>query len=50
MPIVVYFMKRDLFLLWSTHFIFLDENNNNKDLAEKFYSNFNKNVSFSNNI
>lgn len=50
MPIIVYFMKRDLFLLWTTHFIFLDENNNNKDLADKFYSNFNKNVSFSNNI
>lgn len=50
MPIIVYFMKRDLFLLWSTHFIFLDEHNTNKDLAEMFYSDFNKNVSFSDNV
>ncbi len=26
MPIVVYFMKRDLFFLWCTHFIFLNQN------------------------
>ena len=29
MPIIVYFMKRDLFFLWCTHFILLDENKMN---------------------
>jgi heme/copper-type cytochrome/quinol oxidase subunit 2 len=24
MPIVVYFMKRDMFVLWCTHFVFYD--------------------------
>jgi heme/copper-type cytochrome/quinol oxidase subunit 2 len=28
MPIVVYFMKRDLFFLWCTHFVFLTGANN----------------------
>lgn len=26
MPIVVYFMKRDMFVLWCTHFVFYDKN------------------------
>ena len=29
MPIVVYFMKRDLFLLWCIHFISINRKNNN---------------------
>ena len=42
MPIVAYFMKKDIFFLWCMHFIFLQNNNftaSNRDL-----SNFNVNV------
>ena len=28
MPIIIYFMKRDLFLLWCTHFVFTPPTNN----------------------
>jgi heme/copper-type cytochrome/quinol oxidase subunit 2 len=39
MPIIVYFMKRDLFFLWCTHFMHYSADNNsfttpNKDLVD----------------
>ena len=37
MPIIVYFMKRDLFILWCTHFIFFKNSTDNLNLAENFY-------------
>jgi heme/copper-type cytochrome/quinol oxidase subunit 2 len=35
MPIVVYFMKRDLFWLWCSHFIFFNANSNKFNLADR---------------
>lgn len=47
MPIVVYFMKRDLFLLWCTHFISKDSNNKNLNSQnDRIAPNFSTNVSF----
>lgn len=39
MPIVVYFMRRDLFFLWCTHFIFNITTDSN-DLNDKQYTDF----------
>jgi hypothetical protein len=46
MPIVVYFMKRDLFFLWCTHFIFLSGANNQWTINDKQYVDYAKVVSF----
>lgn len=46
MPIIVYFMKRDLFFLWCTHFIFLNANNNTLSMSDRQNINFSKLVSF----
>ena len=40
MPIVVYFMRRDLFFLWCTHFIFNVSSSDSNELNDRQYSNF----------
>lgn len=49
MPIVVYFMKRDLFFLWCTHFIFLSGSNNLWNINDKQYSDYIRLASFDKN-
>jgi heme/copper-type cytochrome/quinol oxidase subunit 2 len=39
MPIVLYFMKRDLFFLWCTHFIHYSVSDNTFTGTDKHYSN-----------
>jgi heme/copper-type cytochrome/quinol oxidase subunit 2 len=46
MPIVVYFMKRDLFFLWCTHFVFLTGSNNIWNINDRAYTDYVKTVSF----
>jgi len=46
MPIVVYFMKRDLFFLWCTHFIFLPSANNDWAINDRSNTDFLKLASF----
>ena len=46
MPIVVYFMKRDLFFLWCTHFVFLTGSNNMWNINDRTYTDYVKTVSF----
>lgn len=46
MPIVVYFMKRDLFFLWCTHFVFLTGSNNVWNINDRQYVDYVKTVSF----
>ncbi len=38
MPIVIYFMKRDLFFLWCLHFVFLSNNNQTLDMMDRLYA------------
>jgi heme/copper-type cytochrome/quinol oxidase subunit 2 len=45
MPIVVYFMKRDIFLLWCAHFIFLKADNDVLELLEQHTSDYVRTVS-----
>jgi heme/copper-type cytochrome/quinol oxidase subunit 2 len=40
MPIVVYFMKRDLFFLWCTHFVFKSNAADIWDITDRQYSDF----------
>jgi hypothetical protein len=46
MPIVVYFMKRDLFFLWCTHFVFLSGANNMWSINDRQYTNYARVVSY----
>jgi hypothetical protein len=46
MPIIVYFMKRDLFFLWCTHFVFLTGSNNVWNINDRQYVDYIKLVSF----
>ncbi len=46
MPIVIYFMKRDLFFLWCTHFVFLTGSNNIWNINDRQYVDYVKTVSF----
>ena len=46
MPIVIYFMKRDLFFLWCTHFVFLNATNSAWNANDRQYVDFSKTVSF----
>jgi len=46
MPIIVYFMKRDLFFLWCTHFIFLNSTGTNLSMSDRQNINFSKLVSY----
>lgn len=49
MPIIVYFMKRDLFFLWCTHFIFLSGSNNLWNINDRQYSDYIRLASFDKN-
>lgn len=40
MPIIVYFMKRDLFFLWCTHFISENYTNSTLDINEKQFNDY----------
>jgi len=46
MPIVVYFMKRDLFFLWCTHFVFLSGSNNMWNINDRLYTDYIRLASF----
>jgi heme/copper-type cytochrome/quinol oxidase subunit 2 len=46
MPIVVYFMKRDLFFLWCLHFVFLNSAEQTLTMADRTYENQTALVSF----
>lgn len=46
MPIIIYFMKRDLFFLWCTHFVFLSGSNNMWNINDRNFTNYAKTVSF----
>jgi hypothetical protein len=46
MPIIVYFMKRDLFFLWCTHFVFLSGSNNLWDINDRNYIDYTKPITF----
>lgn len=50
MPIIVYFMKRDLFFLWCTHFIFLNSNGTNLSMSDRQNIHFSKLVSIDKTI
>jgi heme/copper-type cytochrome/quinol oxidase subunit 2 len=49
MPIIVYFMKRDMFFLWCTHFVHFSTNDMNFSTLDKEFSSKIKQVSFSGN-
>jgi hypothetical protein len=49
MPIIIYFMKRDLFFLWCTHFVFLSGSNNIWNINDRQYVDYAKIVSFDKN-
>lgn len=40
MPIVVYFMKRDLFFLWCTHFVFAPSPSETWDISDRRFADF----------
>jgi heme/copper-type cytochrome/quinol oxidase subunit 2 len=44
MPIVVYFMKRYIFFLWCTHFIFNNSSSASMETADGHFSNDYKNI------
>jgi hypothetical protein len=46
MPIVVYFMRRDLFFLWCTHFIFNSSSDKSWDINDRQYTDYIKYVSY----
>ncbi len=46
MPIVVYFLKRDLFFLWCTHFVFLSGPASIWNINDRQYTDYTKTVSF----
>jgi heme/copper-type cytochrome/quinol oxidase subunit 2 len=48
MPIIIYFMKRDLFFLWCTHFMHYAANDNTFTSADKQLLNLSKTISFNN--
>lgn len=47
MPIVVYFMKRDLFFLWCTHFAYTNNYNLTLPINDRQYADYSKQVSYS---
>lgn len=49
MPIIVYFMRRDLFFLWCTHFVFLSGSNNIWTINDRQFVDYVKPVSFDKN-
>lgn len=46
MPIVVYFMKRDLFFLWCTHFAFVSNTNNTWNVNDRQFNDYIRLISF----
>lgn len=46
MPIVVYFIKRDLFFLWCTHFVFLSGPASVWNINDRQYTDYTKTISF----
>lgn len=46
MPIIVYFMKRDLFFLWCTHFVFKSTKIQDWKITDKQYANYIRFVSY----
>jgi hypothetical protein len=46
MPIVIYFMKRDLFFLWCTHFVFASGSNNMWNINDRPYADYIRAASF----
>jgi heme/copper-type cytochrome/quinol oxidase subunit 2 len=46
MPIVVYFMKRDLFFLWCTHFVFTPVANSTWDISDRKFVNLGRFASY----
>jgi heme/copper-type cytochrome/quinol oxidase subunit 2 len=46
MPIIVYFIKRDLFFLWCTHFVFKSSKLPNWKLTDKQYTNYIRLISY----
>jgi heme/copper-type cytochrome/quinol oxidase subunit 2 len=47
MPIIVFFLKRDLFFLWCTHFMHFSISDNNFNMADRQFCDYTKPVSFS---
>jgi heme/copper-type cytochrome/quinol oxidase subunit 2 len=47
MPIMVYFMRRDLFFLWCTHFIFNTNTTKAWDINDRAFSNYLPTASYS---
>ena len=46
MPIVVYFINRDLFFLWCTHFIYKPQTQNSWEISDRKFANFVRFVSY----
>ena len=46
MPIIVYFMKRDLFFLWCTHFAYSNNYNLMLSINDRTYADYSKQVSY----
>lgn len=46
MPIVIYFMKRDLFFLWCTHFVFKSSKLSNWKITDKQYTEYVRLISY----
>ena len=46
MPIIVYFMKRDLFFLWCTHFVFASGSNNMWVINDRQFTHYGRTLSF----
>jgi hypothetical protein len=46
MPIIVYFMKRDLFFLWCTHFAYSNNYNLSLPINDRLYTDYTKQVSY----
>ena len=46
MPIVVYFIKRDLFFLWCTHFVYRSQKFDDIEVSDSSFKNFVKFVSY----
>jgi hypothetical protein len=46
MPIIVYFMKRDLFFLWCTHFVFNSSLDIDLDMTDKHFVDYLRFISY----
>jgi heme/copper-type cytochrome/quinol oxidase subunit 2 len=48
MPIIIFFMKRDLFFLWCTHFMHYSSDTNSFSMTDRLLVDYSKHVSFDN--